>query len=407
MMHQGAPDLEAKVVGTNELTPGADVTLTILLSNAASLSTEQKRGSNTAYDSLIAMGVKVTPHAGDGALSIKSDGIMIGDIAPGEQKQVDVYVTIRQDAIPGVYNLPLTVSYTYVDSTVEYKTESVQMLYHSEEKEITAPITIAENVQVGLQSVSTESLNVGHEGIVTLEIENTGYGTGYNTVAHYYTADGSPLVSVDGTAFIGTFAPGQKESLTFKLKVNSGAEPKEYPGGLILEYFDASGLAHKTDPRMFGVLVFEKLSFEIVDNQVSIHPGETKTFEIEVVNTGVTTAHGALAKASVLIPFTGVHDRYSLGDLGAHETAPAKFTIAVDAQAVVKSYKMDVFVRYKDDLGNSRVSDAMGITIDVISRTGLDAFLHNMELMSVFVGLIIILLYGIYAVRKDKKEKQA
>jgi hypothetical protein len=404
-MIQGAPDLEAKVVGINELVPGADVTLPIVLSNVASMASEQKTGTNTAYDSLIAIGVKVTPHGGDGALVIKSDAIMVGDIAPGEQKQFDVYATIRQDAAPGVYNLPLTISYTYVGSTVEYKFESVQMLYRSEERVITAPITIAESVQVGLQSVSAESLNIGHEGIVILEIENTGYGTGYNTVAHYYTADGSPLASVDGTAFIGTFAPGQKEKLSFKLKVDSVAEPKEYPGGLVLEYFDSSGLSHTTDPRMFGVQVGEKLTFEIIDNQISIHPGETKTFEIEVVNTGVTTAHGAQAKASVLIPFTGVHDRYSLGDLGAGETVSAKFTIAVDAQAVAKSYKMDVFVRYKDDLGNSRVSDAMGITVDVIKRTGLDAFLHNMELMSVVVGLIVILLYGIYTVRKDKAEE--
>jgi hypothetical protein len=406
-MIQGAPDLEAKVVGTNELTPGTDVTLTILLSNVASPESEQKTGTNTAYDSLIAMGVKITPHASDEALAIKSHAIMIGDIAPGEQKQIEVYATIRQDAVPGIYNLPLTLSYTYVRSTVEYKTESVQMLYRSEEREIVAPITIAESVQVGLQSVSTDSLNIGHEGIVTLEIENTGYGTGYNTVAHYYTADDSPLVSVDGTAFIGTFAPGQKEILTFKLKVNNGAEPKEYPGGLVLEYFDSSGLSHKTDPRMFGVQTSEKLTFEIVDNQISIYPGETKTFEVDIVNTGVTTAHGAQAKASVLIPFTGVHDRYSLGDLGTREIGTAKFTIAVDAQAVVKPYKMDVFVRYKDDLGNSRVSDAMNITVDVIKRTGLDAFLHNMELMSVCIGLIIIILYGIYAVRKDKEEKRA
>jgi hypothetical protein len=404
-MIQGEPDLEAKVLGTNELVPGTDIYLTILVSNVAVRSDELKTDNNSAYDSLIAMGLKATPHAGDAPLTVKSDAVMIGDLAPGKQREVGVYVTIAQSAAPGVYYLPLTLSYNYVGSTVEYESESVRTFYVSKEIDIVAQITIVDNVQVSLHSISVDSLNVGHEGIVTLEIENTGHGTGYNTVAHYYNAVGSPLVPVDGTAFIGTFAPGQKENLAFKLRASTEAEANAYPGGLVIEYIDESGITHKTDPRMFGVQVGEKLTFKVVNSHISIHPGETKTFEIEIVNTGVTTAHGAQAKASVLIPFTGVHDRYSLGDLAPGATAKAEFSISSDIQSVIKSYKMDVFIRYNDDLGNSRVSDAMVITVDIVPRTGLDAFLHNVVLMSVLGGLIVIFLYGVYAVRKEKREK--
>ena len=404
-MIQGAPNLEAKVLGTNQLVPGTDVDLTILISNVAFRSDEVKTDSNSAYNSLIALGLIVTPHAGDVPLTVKSDSVMIGDLAPGKQKEIGVHVTVAQNAAPGVYYLPLTLSYNYVESTVEYQHESVRTFYVTEKIDIVAQLTIVDNVQVSLHSVSVDSLNVGHEGMVTLEIENTGHGTGYNTVAHYYTAPNSPLVSVDGTAFIGTFAPGQKETLTFKLRVSSEAEANAYPGGLVLEYIDESGISHKTDPRMFGVQVGEKLTLKIVNNHVSTHPGEEKTFEIDIVNIGTTTAHGAQAKASVLIPFTGVHDRYSLGDLAPGATARAEFTISSDAKSVIKSYKMDVFVRYKDDLGNSRVSDAMAITIDVVPRTGLDAFLNNVVLMSMCGGLIVILLYGVFAVRKEKQER--
>jgi len=403
-MIQGVPDLEARVVGTHELTPGTDTYLTILISNIAIMSSELKTDNNNAFDSRIALGVRVTPHAGIAPLTVKSGAVMIGDLAQGEQGEVGVHVTIAQDAAPGVYDLPLILSYNYVGSTVEYERE-VQTLYISKEIEVAAQITIVDNVQVSLHSVSVDSLNIGHEGIITLEIENTGHGTGYNTVAHYYSAENSPLAVVDGTAFIGIFAPGQRETLMFKLRVHRDAEANTYPGGLVLEYIDNSGIAHRTDPRMFGVQVGEKLTFEIRDSHISIHPGETKTFEIEVVNTGVTTAHGAQAKISALIPFVGVHDLYSLGDLGPGATAKAEFAISADAQAVTKPYKMDLFVRYKDDLGNSRVSDAVMITIDVAPRTGLDAFLHNMVLMSVLGGLIVILLYGAYAIRADKKEK--
>jgi len=351
------------------------------------------------------MGLKATPHAGNAPLTVKSDTVMIGDLAPGKQEEIGVYVTVAQDAAPGVYHLPLTLSYNYVESTVEYQHESVRTFYASKEIDIVAQIMIVDNVQVNLHSVSVDSLNIGHEGMVTLEIENTGHGTGYNTVAHYYVAGGSPLVPVDGTAFIGTFAPGQRESLTFKLRVSSEAEATSYPGGLVLEYIDESGITHKTDPRMFGVQVGEKLTFKVINSHISIHPGETKTFEVDIVNTGVTTAYGAQAKASVLIPFSGVHDRYSLGDLEPGATAKAEFTMSSDAQSVIKSYKLDVFIRYNDDLGNSRVSDAMVITIDVVQRTGLDAFFHNVVLMSVVGGLFVILLYGVYAMRKEKEEK--
>ena len=403
-MIQGVPDLEARVAGTYELSPGTDAQLTIRISNIAVMSGELKTDMNSAYDSRIALGVRVTPHGGTAPLTVKSGAVLIGDLAPGEQREISVHVTIAQDAAPGVYDLPLTLLYNYVGSTVEYESE-VQTLYISKQDEIAAQITIADNVQVNLHSISVDSLNIGHQGIITLEIENTGHGTGYNTVAHYYSAPNSPLTVIDGTAFIGTFAPGQRETLMFKLSVNRNAEAASYPGGLMLEYIDDSGIAHRTDPRMFGVQVGEKLTIEILDSHISMHPGETKTFEIEIVNTGVTTAHGAQSKISALIPFVGVHDLYSLGDLEPGATAKAEFTISVDAQAVTKPYKMDLFVRYKDDLGNSRVSDAVMITIDVVPRTGLDAFLHNMVLMSVLGGLIVILLYGAYAIRADKKEK--
>jgi hypothetical protein len=402
---QGTPKLEAKVLGTSELVPGTDVTLTVLISNTASIENVINTNENREYDSLIALGVKATPHAGDGALTIKSDTVMIGDLAPGAQGKITVYATVAQDAAPGIYSLPLTLSYNYVSATEEYRTESVRMYYVPVETVTSAPITIAANVQMTLHDISVDSLNVGHEGFVIVEVENTGHETGYNTVAHIYSREGSPLVPVDGTVFIGEFAPGQKESLAFKLKVDSKAEPKEYPSGIMLEYTDSSGLSQRTDPRMFGVPIGEKLTFAIVDNKVSIYPGETKIFELEIVNTGVTTANGAQAKMSVLTPFTAVTDLYSLSDLKAGESAVAQFTIAVDSAAVLKQYKLDIFVRYKDDLNNSRVSDAMSLTVDVVERTGFDAFVHNVQLVSVCIGALVIILYSLFAVRKERQGK--
>ena len=61
-----------------------------------------------------ALGVTVRPGAGDAPVTVKTLPMMVGDIGSLDQVLVIIRGTVYQNASPGVYSIPLDVTYTYV-----------------------------------------------------------------------------------------------------------------------------------------------------------------------------------------------------------------------------------------------------------------------------------------------------
>jgi hypothetical protein len=399
----GSPSLSVAISGTNQFAPGAEVQLPIVIQNSGlnelkivdpTIITREDQ-PNTAKL------VTVNLSQGSAPVTIKTDPQMIGDIAGGASSTATFTVLVAKDALAGTYEVPLTLTYTYLEEAEQYGMDSMRYIYR--EKTVTMPlaVTVTSNARLAVLDAEAEHLNVGTEGFLTLTLKNTGSEHATKTVAKIARNDASPLTPTDSSVYIGDFAPGSTATCTYKVSVSSNAEAQVYPLDAPLEYEKEDGTSATSDTVTIGVPVGGKIEFAVTSTGVSAAPGEKKVIEVLYKNVGAATAYNAQARLSAVDPFTSGDDTAFLGDLAPGQTATARFEVSVDAGATEKDYGLDSEIRYRDALDNSQISDTMKITIGVVQNEGIAGILGNPIILAVIAAGLIGA--GYYALRLRKK----
>jgi hypothetical protein len=384
----GAPDLAAAIGGTNEFAPGDDLAVTVTVENRGLNTLKIVQSDIVSRDDLpnTAKLVQVSLAAGDAPLVVKTDTQMIGDIAGGMSAPVVFRLTFDEGAEPGVYALPLTIQYTYLRAAEQYGTDTIRYDYCTEEEVIPLNVRIKPDVILAVSEITTDSVNVGTEGYLTVHVENAGSEGATAAVLHIGRNGESPVIPTDSSVYIGDFMPGQTAVCTYKVAVSSNAESQVYPLNIYLDYENADGNAVTTDPVTVGVQVGGKIAFEATVSENRITPGEKTVIEVKYRNTGEATAYSAQARLSAVDPFSSNDDTAFLGDLAPGESAIARFEVGCDGGATVKTYGLDSEIRYRDSLDNSQISDSMKVGIRVDEPEGA---LDNLPVPALFSVLAV------------------
>ncbi len=404
----GKPVLSASIIGANEFNPGTDIIINTVIENTGRKENQiyDLHAASDPIDPSDAENIKITLLAGDAPFTIKTDPRMIGNIRSGEKKEVTFHARVDQKAPQGTYYIRYLLSYTQPYATSQDQKDTLMYQYKSINQELSVPISIAPEVQPHILNVSSEHISIDHEGYLHLSIQNAGYENGINTIAKLVPELDSPLHPIESSVFIGDFPHDAIYICTFKIYVDDSAEVNTYPLDLILEYINNEGDNQETIPISFGVNVDKGVEFQFLDPNLSLYPGEDRTFFVNITNNGSQIAHSAKARISATSPFTVIMDTSLMGDIRPGETKTVRFEVQVDQTAVIKPYGLDIEVRYRDDLNNYRVSDPEKISIIVIERTGFDAFINNPIAMSIFVGLLIIIVYILYPKKHRQSESE-
>lgn len=400
----GSPDMSAAISGTNEFVPGTEVPITVIISN---------NGMNTV---MVVDPTKITPQdqpnlaklvnaglsAGNAPVEIRSDAQQIGDIPGGVSKPVTFLVKFNKDAPAGTYDLPLILKYQYVDWTDQDSGNLLRTGYL--DKTVTLPLKVAvrSNVNLEVDAVSTDHINVGTEGYLTLKLRNAGFEPAKKAVAKLSRDGASPLIPTDGSVYIGDFKPGDVVECTFKVSASKNAEAQTYPIDVIVQYEKSNGEKETSDTEIVGVPVGGKIDFAIISSAATVNPGQKATIDVTYKNVGSATAYNAQARISAVDPFTSNDDTAYLGDLEPGETAVAHYAVSVDKEATVKQYGLDSEIRYRDALDNSQISDTMKMTVSVVKPEPLVGALTNPIVIAVIVAILIGAGYYIYRRRTSE-----
>jgi hypothetical protein len=326
---------------------------------------------------------------GDAPLTVKSDPQFLGDILGGKSTAATFNVKVRDDAAPGAYTLPLQVTYTYLREAEQYGADSIRYVYDEKTETLPLTVTITPDLRVEVTDARSEHLNVGSEGYLYLTLKNVGHETATNAVAKIVRNGDSPIIPTDGSAYIGTLAPGDEVTATFKASVSTDAGEQSYPLDLMVAYTDSDGDASTTRTVTLGLPVGGKTDFAVVSSTASLSPGAKSVLEVVYKNVGVTTVYNAQARISAVDPFTSNDDTAYLGDIAPGETVTARFEMNVDADATQKMYGLDSEIRYRDALDNSHISDTMKVQVNVAAQEGgLMALANPLVLGIVVLGLI-------------------
>jgi hypothetical protein len=400
----GSPLLSAAISGTNEFTPGEDVSLTVKVQNTgmtdvtivqSSIVTAQDK-PNTAK--LLVVGLS----PGTSPVTVKTDPQMVGDLLGGSSVSATFSVKISKYAPGGVYALPLQLGYQYLNTADQVSFDTVRYWYYTENITIPLEIRIKPGVTLDPVVARAEQLNVGTEGYVILRITNAGSEHARNAVAKLERDGVSPLIPTDASVYIGDFGPGDTREIRFRASVSGDAGAQDYPVDVHVEYTSSEGDSASSDTVTVGVLVGRKIDFAVISPAPQVNPGQRVTLEVTYQNTGSAPVHSAEARISAVDPFTSNDDTAFLGDLAPGEEKTARYDVTIASGATPKSYGLDSEVRYRDALDNSQISDTIKLEVDVVRPAGILGALMNP--LAVIV-IILIAGAGLYYILLQRKKK--
>jgi hypothetical protein len=402
----GTPDLRASILGQNEYSPGVEQVIVIRLENQATPGTLLPRAVDTKGDiPASALMVSATLQPGDAPVVIKTDPQMVGTIPGGSGTDIPFSVRVLPDAPGGRYLLPLVLTYTRLSHQEMVGGESVIFHYTEDQATIELPLVVRDVVRVEVPVIRAEDLSAGGEGYVTLTIENRGTLQGNQTIIRILRDDASPVIPVTGSVYIGKFPPGAVVEARFKVRVAEEAGAASYPLVVRADYDDEAGEALQSRDVTIGVPVAGSVEFAVNGETYRIFQGAREKIAIVYQNTGPVMVYGARARISAVEPFSADEDTVYLGDLAPGDRAVANFEISVDKEATVKDYAINTEIRFRDPIGDNRISDPIRVTIAVREHPGLSRILYNPVIMSVILAVVIGVVYYLHIYRKRRPEE--
>jgi S-layer domain len=398
------PTLVAQSEGDTRYYPGDTFEMTVLLTNRGRDSAMQVAPLLTpgAYDPSTALGVTVRPGAGDAPVTLKSLPIVAGDIGSWDQVPLTLRGTVHQDASPGVYYVPLLVTYRYAYAIpmVGPDFSTFEILYR--EKEQVLPVTIRVMSEVRPAVISEDALNMvpGTQGYLAVEVKNIGYATGTEVTLRIVPSDNVTFQMVEDSVYFGRFGPGDTAPVRVRIAVREHTAAGSYPASLEGVYRDADGIFRNTPQVPLGIPVSRGAVIDAVTKDLTIGTGEKETISISYINTGDTPAINAQARIignQILVPVT---DSASLGTIGPHETRTAQFVLSAQSAIAGKRYVLDTEVKYRDGLDALMLSDKMSFGVDIQQPTGLNAITSNPVILIIIAGVLVILIYAGWKLRR-------
>jgi hypothetical protein len=391
----GSPELSAYISGSNEVSPGETVQLKVIIENKGVNEFKFIQSGVVERDDLpnTAKFLTVSIAPGDAPVIIKSDPQMLGDLKGSSIASCVITTKVQSDAASGLYNLPLTMRYSYLYEAEQFGTDTIQYLYKEKNETINLPIKIKPELKISVLSIKSEHLNAGTEGYVTLEVKNIGHENGKNAIIKIIRNDMSPVLPSSGSMYIGDFSINQVVSSRFKVSVTSDAEEQTYPIDVLVNYENNEGDQVSSDVETIGLPVGKKIDFGIISDPDTVSPGQKKVITVRYTNSGGAPAYNVQARISAVDPFTSNDDTAFLGTLAPGETREAAFELSVDKSATLKEYALDSEVRYRDALDNSMISDPMKVRIIVEKEKSL---LGNPFVLAGIAAAVIVAGFLIY-----------
>jgi hypothetical protein len=398
-----SPDMSASISGVNELSPGDDATISVIVRNSGVNFMVFNNSGALAQEDLptTAKLVRIGLSSAGAPINIKTDPIAVGDVLSQGTKTVQFNVKIFSNASIGEYQLPLTIQYKYLIVQDQEVSNTLHMQYQDATETIPLTVKIKPTLKISVLEAVPENLMVGTEGYLNLTIKNTGFVDGKKATVKIIRNGNSPVIPTDSSVFIGDFPVGSTITCRYKVAASSEAQQQTYPVDVAVTYVNAQGDTGTSVSDTVGVPVGGKINFNISGSAPALHPGETNVVNLNYQNTGTTTAYHAQARLNAVAPFSSSDTSAYLGDIKPGEQATARYALTVDDAATPTTYHLDTEVRYRDALDNSQISDSFTADVQVIPRPASDSVVRILPI--IVVVAVVVIGAGYYVLVKRKK----
>ncbi len=343
---------------------------------------------------------------------VSSDCIDGGSLPSGTVSPPFTYMLrVDRSAKPGVYALPVTITYKHLADQYDFKSLLGGSLCYNNyvQDSVTAYIyvVVREAFDLVITVAGCDNMVPGSDGTVTLNVDNVGGISASESVVYLIPSypglpqDGSiPVTStligpnlvlpVQSSQYLGSMGPGDQRTLTFKVAVSPDAEAGTYPLSALVSYTDAWGKQKSSNVDTFGVPVQPEMKFDTDDTPLDIKCGQSCDALINLTNMGSETAYDAVVRMNALDPFVVSYDTVYLGDVKPGDEVNTTFGIKVKPDAVPTTYYVTLEVKYYDSSDDPHVTKIIRKAIIVAPPPTIwDTAMANWPLLAGvgFVGL--------------------
>lgn len=292
------------------------------------------------------------------------------------------------------------------ESTLTDYSLSTKIIYDNEDniknQESVNGVNVKPLEQVDIKSSIVDSNVIeGEQSTIKFKLTNVGPKDIENIKA---TFDGDEyLVLIKEQKNIERLDEGESTSFNIPVESPSGINSDTQNLDLNLEYEDSESDDVYTDSSLYSIDVKENnksFGLEIVDNS-SIEAGESKVITVEVENNQSSKISNIESEFSVSDPLSLSQESAYIDSLDGGEKETINVSVSVSSDSLINSYPLNADFEYKDEAGDSKLSEVYSVPIDVeepteqSSPTGLYG--------SFIIGLIAVLIIIYY--RKSIKTK--
>lgn len=279
---EGYPDLNASIIGSNELSRGKVSTLNLNVVNKGKIfgfeNDERPSGQDEIFGAQIEMkqeGAIIDALNVVASLStdntspfeIKTTDQQIGSIKSGQNAIVPVnfLLDIDKNAVAGEYNLYLNLSYDYqknvqtMNPDAASQTYDLNRWYEQRLQTVVLKIKVKDAANFEIVNING-NIKQGKDELIELKIKNNGEEEAKNVKVIINPSD--PLSTTDSMAFLSVMPPGNVSTAKIKVKADSAAVPKIYGIDTTIKYENSRGNIEYSDILEAPVEVVEAGWFE-------------------------------------------------------------------------------------------------------------------------------------------------
>lgn len=345
----------------NVLVPGEETTLAVYVANTGSVD----RGGPASYLERVTTARATTLELRPGSTPIEIDTgrYPVGTVPTGTHGPYQFTVTVDDDAEPGVYELPVVVTYTYTH-IVRYEADNPEREPRfsdwdvSERTELV--VRVDDRPRFAVADVDSD-VQVGSRGTVTVAVTNDGVRTARDAVLTLTTGDAEIRFAENATvaeAFVGSWEPGETRRASYVVDVAPDAVRREYPLRAVVDYRDPEGIARTSPVLTVSLLPEAEQTFDLRSMNDTLRVGATGRVGGDVVNTGTRSVTDAVLAIETLPEGFGAVERtYPIGELAPGDSAAFEFTVSVPDDADAGPRRFGFVVEYETTAGYDAVSD--------------------------------------------------
>jgi hypothetical protein len=388
-------------------------------------------GQNLDIAVTTALGVTARLSPGGAPIDIVSSDCVVGGSLPaGSVSPPFTYIVrVARGARPGVYALPVTITYKNLAGTYDMTSAFGSFASYNNYAECSVTgyvyVVIREAFDLVVSLDSCHNMVPGSDGIVTLKVSNVGgVCAGESVVYLIPSLPGIPqdasqssgiilapslVLPVQSSQFLGRMDPGDERLVSFKVAVSPDADAGTYPLGALVSYTDAWGKQKSSNVDVFGVPVQPEMKFAVDESPLVIKCGTSREETLNLTNIGEGVANDAVVRMNALDPFVVSYDTAYLGDVQPGDSVNTTFGIKVKPDAVPTTYYVTMEVKYYDDKDDPHVTKIIRKAIVVTPPPTLwDNLAENWPLAAGVCALALLgLLYAAWSFRRGKKPPQA